>query len=208
MLRHEYVPRRVGQGANFFVIAALAVASSGCAHQGPFVWVDDLPEAEVATSTHVIRPGDRVAIRVWNQPKLSVDVRVRADGRAMLPLIGDTMMAGQAIPECAAKIAERLERLVVDPIVTVNVVQESPSSVSVLGEVQRAGNYPLDADDGVLRVIAKAGGFTDFASRDHIYVLRKEPKPKRIRFTYADLASGNGRANAFELRDRDLLLIE
>ena len=67
----------------------------------------------------------------------------------------------------------------------------------VSGEVRNPGKKLLDAGSGPLQALSEAGGFTDYARMDAIYVLRKEPgyaTPVRIRFTWAALSRNEGSA--------------
>ena len=87
-------------------------------------------------------------------------------------------------------------------------VEESqPTSVSVLGEVAHPGIYTVDPASGVLQALAAAGGFTDFASRDSIYVVRRAPT-QRIRFSYSMLLDGDKRAESFRLHKGDVVVVE
>ena len=67
---------------------------------------------------------------------------------------------------------------------TVNVDEYQPINVAVIGEVSHPGSYPLEATSGVMQALASAGGMTEYASRDRIFVLRKTPALRRIRFTF------------------------
>jgi protein involved in polysaccharide export with SLBB domain len=65
----------------------------------------------------------------------------------------------------------------------------------------------LEARDGVLAAIARAGGLTEFAKKSRIFVLRKEPEPMRVRFDYGELARGEGPAS-FRLQEGDVIVVE
>ena len=107
-------------------------------------------------------------------------------------------------------------------MVTTTVEETLPTSVSVLGEVTHAGIYTLDASAGVLQALAAAGGFTEYASRDSIYVVRRGPvgldgaespppdtaAPPRVRFTFSSLVQGSGRAASFRLHAGDVVVVE
>jgi polysaccharide export outer membrane protein len=63
-------------------------------------------------------------------------------------------------------------------------------------------------DDSILSAIANAGGFTDFADEDSIYVVRKEPHLLRIRFRLRDLAGAEAVSARFRLNDNDVIVVE
>jgi len=188
------------------LLGALAVATgAGCA-DAPYVWIDRLPE-QPAANDYVIAPGDLVNVRVLNQDTMSTRTRVRNDGKIALPLVGELDLHGKAPAEASRELAARLKEFVVSPVVTVTVEETRPTSVSVLGEVTRPGVYTLEGSAGVLQALAAAGGLTEYAGRDAIYVVRSAPSP-RVRFTFSGLAQGDKRATAFRLRAGDVVIVE
>ena len=190
-------------------ITLLALAIAGCATPSvPYMWVDELPPAAMVPQPYRIQADDDISVLVWNQTKLSVDVRVRPDGQVTLPLLGDVAVVGLTPVGAGQQIERRLEGLVVDPKVTVTIRETQPAQYSVVGEVRTSGSFPLRAGAGVLQAIASAGGLSEFADPDAIYVLRKDPELKRIRFRYSDLARAEGRGIAFQLRDGDVVVVE
>jgi protein involved in polysaccharide export with SLBB domain len=70
------------------------------------------------------------------------------------------------------------------------------------------GEYPLTGSDNVVQILARAGGLTEFAKVDRIFVIREAPKAVRIRFNYEELTQGLGRGLSFRLRDGDVLLVQ
>lgn len=188
------------------VIGALvALPLVGCGG-APFVWINELPQQQTADE-YVIAPGDMVGVRVFNQENMSTRARVRSDGKVALPFLGDVELRGKTPAAVSRELGVRFKEYVVSPIVTVSLEETQPTAVSVLGEVVHPGNYTLDASSGVLQALAAAGGFSDYASRDAIYVVRRASGP-RVRFTFASLAQGQSRAAAFRLRAGDVVIVE
>lgn len=202
--RHSSLVARAAARA---CILSLAVAA-GCATAPPYTWVDDLSAQAFEPAPYRINVGDLISVSVWNQANLSAEARVRPDGMVTLPLLGDIPVAGLTPPSCAAQVQRRLDGLVLEPKVTVSLREAKTPAVSVVGEVRQVGEYPLNGADNVVQILARAGGLTEFAQPDHIYVLRREPKPLRVRFTYNQLTQGIGRALSFRLRDGDILIVE
>ena len=186
----------------------LTVALASCASGAPYVWVDALPPAAMAPEAYRINPADTISVLVWNQAKLSGEVKVRPDGQVTLPLLGDVAVSALTPVGAAQQIEHRLEGLVVDPKVTVTVKEGQPASFSVVGEVKAPGNYPLHSGTGLLEAMAMAGGLTDFANGSRIFVIRKEANMQRIRFSYKKLAHAVGRGVLFVLRDGDIVVVE
>ena len=192
----------------WFAMAVIATAATGCSHALPYVWVDDLPPAALVPEPYRIAPNDALSILVWNQTKLSGDAKVRSDGQVTLPLLGDIAVAGLTPAGAASQIEHRLDGLVVDPKVTVSVRESVPPAVSVVGEVKTSGSYPIGGNMTVLQALAAAGGLNEFANTDKIFVIRKLPEIKRIRFTYDRLVNAEGRGVLFLLRDGDVVVVQ
>src|SRR5439155_15214853 len=100
--------------------------------------------------------------------------------------------------------------LVNHPVVTVTVDEVHPLTISVTGEVMRPGVYPLEAPANLLSALASAGGLSQFAHEDQIYVLRRQSDGAlaRIRFKYEALAHAEGQAGSFSLQRNDLIVVE
>jgi polysaccharide export outer membrane protein len=193
-------------------LALAALALGGCKTSSPYIWVDSLPaQVDPAEKEYVIQAGDQLSIRVWGQDSMSARTRVRPDGRISLPFLDDVEAAGLTPSALSKRIQARLKEFVVNPVVTVSLEDLRPVSVSVLGEVVRPGQYPLDQGAGVLHALAAAGGMTAFADKESIYVIRTRKgggEPERIRFTYVSLAGAQGRAASFRLHGGDVVVVE
>jgi polysaccharide export outer membrane protein len=193
-----------------FTSAVLGLA--GCGAADAYVWVEDVPRTEIAADRkgdYVIGSGDLVAIRVYNQEALSTRARVRPDGKIAVPLAGEIEARGLHPSDLAKEIEARLKSFVVAPAVIVSVEEFRPIQISVVGEAARPGVFPLEPGSGVLAALASAGGMTEFADRERIFVLRKRAAqaPIRIRFTYAQLSTGASGAT-FALTDGDVVVLE
>ncbi len=178
----------------------------GCSAGGSYVWVQALPP-ELDPDEYVIGSGDVISIRVYNQDALATRGRVRSDGKIALPLVGDLDVRGKHPAALGKEVETALKGYIVSPIVTVTVEEMQPTSVSVFGEVAHPGVYTLDPAAGVLQALAAAGGLTEYASNDCIYVLRRAPQ-RRIRFTLASLVQQQGRAATFRVRAGDVVVVE
>lgn len=195
-------------------LLACLLLLSACYQPGRFVWVDDYrePQSQVqGDESYLIRKGDVLSVNVWNQRDISSRIRVRDDGRISLPLLNDVEAAGQTPAALARAMEVKLKDLVANPVVTVMVDEAQPIKVAVLGEVRNPGKKLLDAGSGPLQALSEAGGFTDYARDDAIYVLRKEAgyaTPVRIRFTWAALSRSEGSAPTFRLKTGDIVVVE
>jgi polysaccharide export outer membrane protein len=183
---------------------------TGCPHDGgAFIWVDELKDNQ-ATNDYVIRPGDVIAVRVYNQDAMSARSKVRGDGKISLPFLNDVMAAGYTPTVLSAQLQTRLKDFINNPVVTISLEEFRPQSVSVLGEVARPGVYPIEPGAGTLQVLAAAGGFTNFARKD-IFVQRHHlpgDVPQRIRIDYDKLKHADGKAATFSLQGGDVVIVE
>ena len=188
---------------------ALAVAlCCGCGPSGQYVWVQDVA-AQAQPGDYLIRNGDVLLVRVVNQDSLLTRARVRSDGRIALPLLGDVDVRGKKPAALRAELEARLKEFIVAPSVTVNVDEPAPMPISVMGEVGHAGNFALEPGATIATALAAAGGLSDYASRDRIFLLRKQPPkpPLRIRFSYDSISQGEAPAG-FALREGDVIVVE
>jgi polysaccharide export outer membrane protein len=195
----------------FRALVAASCMAAACAGPGQYVWVGDLPPqftTRPSDARYVIRDGDVLSIRVFDQEAMSTKAKVRSDGRIALPALGDIDVRGKVPSELKAEIEARLKSYVNVPSVTVTVEEFQPVLVSVLGEVQKPGTFPLDPHATLAQALASAGGLTDYASRDGIYVVRAGPPALRVRFTWDGVSRGAQAPTAFVLKDGDLVVVE
>lgn len=205
-------PAATGRARSRGVFALAAFLVSACGPTGRYIRAEDLPPAPADAEYRVAR-GDVLGIRVWNQDNMSVErTRVREDGRVSMPFLQDVPAAGSTPSELSQRLQAQLKTYVVNPVVTVTVVEMQPLRVSVTGEVTRPGVYDLDRGAGVLSALAAAGSFTEFAHRDRIFVLRHGAAPAdpviRIRFEYEALTRADRRSAAFRLQLGDVVVVE
>jgi polysaccharide export outer membrane protein len=192
------------------IAASLALVISACGSTGGAIEVDQLKDssAPAAAGEYTIAVGDALNVQVFNEPTVSGRMRVRTDGRITIPFLNDVQAAGKTPVELGNEIQTGLKRFIVNPQVTVVVDESSPLTVSVLGEVAKPGPQSLQHDVGVADALAAAGGLTPFAHKDRIFVVRTQPQPVRIHFTYDALTKGIGRAPLFRLRTGDVIVVE
>ena len=195
-----------------FVAAMAVITSTGChSGGGRFVWVDDIPVSALGSTNdaaYVIATGDVLSVRVYNQEGMSTRAKVRADGKISVPLVGEIEARGKKPSELAKTLEVRLKEFIVAPAVTVTVDEAQAMQVSVIGEVAHPAILTLDPTAGVMQALAGAGGLTDFATRDRIFVYRKGTPAVRVRFTWDALTRGEGQGAAFVLKQGDVVVVE
>jgi polysaccharide export outer membrane protein len=154
-----------------------------------------------------IGPEDVLDISVWKNPELSRTVPVRPDGKVSLPLVNDIHAAGLTPSSLRDELTRRLAEYVPSPEVAVIVREVHSAKVSVVGAVRTPGRYEVRSPATVLELIALAQGFTDFASRDRIVVLRTNGEEQtRIPFNYRKIADGSEQENFF-VQPGDIIVV-
>src|SRR5438132_8793708 len=158
-----------------------------------------------APDAYRIGPEDVLQIAVWKNEAMSRAVPVRPDGKISLPLLNDVQAAGLTALELREILTKKLAEYMPSAEVSVIVADVRSFKVSVMGEVARPGRFELKSWTTVLDVLALAGGFTQFAGRSRIVILRPEGAAmKRIPFNYNRLA---GEQENFYLRNGDIVLV-
>jgi polysaccharide biosynthesis/export protein len=157
---------------------------------------------------YVIGAQDVLDISVWKEPELTRAVPVRPDGKISMPLLNDVQAAGRTPLQLAADITTGLKKFVTDPQVTVIVTTINSQRVYILGEVARAGAYPLLPNMTVLQALSSGGGFTQFAKLKNIYVLRVEDgKQVKHPFNYKDVIAGKAADQNIVLKAGDTIVV-
>jgi polysaccharide export outer membrane protein len=192
------------------VITALLGSVVGCSAPSR----DIVEEAGNTQKDFLLGPEDVLDIVVWKNDDLSQKaVVVRPDGKISMPLIGEMMAGGLTANELATQIASRLKDFKEHPTVTVSVKEVNSYYVYVLGEVGKPGKYQLKSHATVLQAVAVANGFTIYAAKNRMQVIRnvqtEDGKSREIRIParYDDLISGRGEIGNFFLKTGDVVVV-
>jgi polysaccharide export outer membrane protein len=154
---------------------------------------------------YTIGVGDVLRVVVWKEPDLTVDATVRLDGMITMPLLGDVAAAGRGPGQLAASLTGGLDQFVEKPRVTVTVVQASSARVYVVGQMMRPGEFPLSGGLTVLKALALAGGFKDFARPESIVIIREDQSV--IPFNYKRVADGKDASQNVVLAAGDTIVV-
>ena len=107
--------------------------------------------------------GDAIKIQVFQNPDLTIETRVSENGAITYPLIGTVELGGLSIAAAEKKIADALLSggFIQNPQVNIVLIQIRGNQVSVLGQVNRPGRFPLEtANTRLSDMLAIAGGAT------------------------------------------------
>jgi len=152
---------------------------------------------------------DVLKISVWKNPELTVDVPVRADGMISVPLIDDVQAEGMTPQELKEVVTLELSEFITAPDVTIIVLQMNSRFVSVIGEVVQEARVPLTRDLRVLEAIAIARGFSTFADRADVRIVRRnaDSSESEYRFDYSAYIRGRAPGTNIVLQPGDTIIV-
>lgn len=176
---------------------------------GLFVMPQQSHGQNLGKESYRIGAGDVLEIFTWREPDLSREaVLVRIDGNISFPLIGDIKAEGRTAVELKSSIEKALKDYLSNPVVTVTITEPASQRFYILGEVVNTGEYPLRKNLTVLQAFAIAGGFTEWAAKDEILLMRKENgKDVTIRVDYKDIADGKNLDQNVPIKADDTIIV-
>ncbi|MGC9324462.1 MAG: polysaccharide biosynthesis/export family protein [Desulfomonilia bacterium] len=157
-------------------------------------------------ANYIIGPTDLLEISVWGEDSISRQVIVRSDGFISLPLIGDIKASDKTPPELQKDIEKSLLAFIKDPRCAVIVLEPRSKRLYIEGQVNQPGQYTLDRDMTLIQVISMAGGFTEWADRSSIIILRTEGS-KKNRFTVNYKKIIKGTVEDIAIRPGDTIVV-
>ncbi len=167
-----------------------------------------------APALGLVPPGYRIAtndilkIDVTDHPELSVTVSVIEDGTVTLPLVGSVAVKGLSVTQVKEKLEEIYnERFLANPSIAINLVQTKVKQFFISGEVKSPGAYPLIDGVTVLKAVVTAGGFTDYAGKSRVKVLRNGAgKRQMFKVNIRKVEKGH-LDNDVELQSGDIVIV-
>lgn len=167
-------------------------------------------QVNAAEADILLGAGDVLRISVFEQPDLSLEVRVSESGTITYPLIGEVKVGGETPAAAERKIAKMLETggFLKNPHVNIIVAQLQSQQASVLGQVNRPGRYPLDSAKSLADVLALAGGVSPEGG-DLITIVRKgEGGGTREVVDLANMMRNGDLAHNITIAGGDILYVE
>jgi polysaccharide export outer membrane protein len=136
----------------------------------------------------LIGPNDLIAISIYRSPELTRTLRVGLDGTIRLPMLNEPIKAEGKLPaELEILIAEALKaaQFIVDPLVTVTVVEYQSRPISVMGAVRKPVTFQASGRVTLLEALARAEGLSADAGPEILVTSNKgaeqTPLVRRIR---------------------------
>ena len=164
------------------VLAAAPLTSS--AQQAPRV------DATAGRGDYTLGAGDVLRIQVFQSNDLTVEARISESGVISYPLLGVVKLAGLSPQQAENLISTRMKdgKFLQNPQVTLNVLQFRSQQVSVLGNVAKAGRYPLETTGMRLsEILSVAGGVAPTGADSVILMTTRGGRPQRLEIDLVDM---------------------
>lgn len=186
-----------------------------------------------SASEYVVGHGDVLNVQVYGEGDMSAatvtggrgeqaedglrngggGVQVRIDGRISLKHIGDIDAVGFTLTQLADYLKKIFTSVYGDPIVTVVLVQSNSQRYTVMGKVAKPGIFYLDYPINLVQVVARCGGFTEWA-KSQVTLVRKDPKKNAelfegntLSFDYGDFLDGEKLEKNVLIEPGDIIIV-
>jgi polysaccharide export outer membrane protein len=166
---------------------------------------------EAGTATNYrLSPNDLIYVKVFQEDDLDSTLRISEDGTIIFPLIGSVNLGGQTVEAATRTIRDRLDaRFLVNPQVTLTVLGYANRHITVLGQVQKPGDYNLRDQGSVslLQAVGMAGGFTRLANSADIIVKRNVDGEEKILRLNGKTMASDDRSQPFVILPGDTITV-
>jgi polysaccharide export outer membrane protein len=158
----------------------------------------------------VLGPGDVVKASVYGSPDLAVETRVSEGGSLTFPLLGEVQVGGLTTQQAEKKIGGLLEKGGYLKKAQVNLLITTLASqqVSVLGQVNRPGRYPVEGKRKVLDLLAIAGGVNAEGSDMVSLVRTRNGSTTRETIDIVDMVRKGELNRDYEVAGGDIIFVE
>ena len=210
----------------FILLAALAVPLAGSAQTAATESAAAPPPAStvvpvntvgattgsltVASPQYVLRPGDVVQVKVYQEEDLTAVSRIGKEGTINMPLLGSVKVISNSLAEATVIIRDLLAKeYLVNPQVSLNVTEFAKRRFTVLGQVQKPGTYDMPTDESVslLQAIATAGGYTRIGNPRRITVQRTVDKANTLLKLDAEAMANDKQQQPFVVLPDDVIIV-
>lgn len=148
-----------------------------------------------------LNPGDGVRITFLDiQDNISGDYSIQPEDKLQLPYIGIINTNGKKFPEIKSEIITKYDSLYKNPDITVLALFR----INIHGEVKNPGYYFVTEIEKLTGIIALAGGYTNAASLDEIFIIRDN---KEIQLDVESIIEGGNTATDIGLKSGDQIVV-
>ncbi len=191
--------------------AAVQVRESPQALNAPQSGASSTIGPAVRIPREILGAGDSIRITVFQNPDLTIDTRVSQSGSIVYPLIGDVEVGGLTPAEAGTRIADQLRRgkFIVNPQVSIAIVQVRSRQVHVLGQVVRPGTYVLeDSETRLTDVLTLAGGISPSGVDTVTVLMNRGGKPEKREINIPAIFRGGDPSTNIIIENGDTLYVE
>lgn len=154
-----------------------------------------------------IGPSDLLSIKVFQADELSREVRVDANGNITLPLLGTVSIAGKTQTEAEKNLADLMQQsLLQNPQVTIFIKEFTSQRITIEGEINKPGIYPINGKMTILQALAIAGGPASLADMKNVVLFRQTNNKDQAYLINLNNIQ-NGTNKDFLLRNEDKIVI-
>jgi polysaccharide biosynthesis/export protein len=182
-----------------WLLATMLMAVGLAAHAAP-------------TGDYTLGSGDYIRVSVYQNPDLTLEVRIAEGGTISYPLLGTVKLGGLTVSDAEKKLATSLKEgnYLKQPQVSILVLAVKANQVSVLGLVSKPGRYPLEVGSSKLsEVLAQAGGIVAGAGSDIVVVSGvRNGKAFRKEVDFPKVFASTGSQDDFPLENGDSIWVD
>ncbi len=169
------------------------------------------------TPDYRIAPGDVIGINIADWPNNSTQGTVASDGTVSMPLVHRVPVAGLTIDQATNLVTAKWKKYIIDPSVTVSLIQKHPQFVTFSGSVTRPGTLEYRPGLHLVEALAEIGGFvvtgtgagsstgpgslTTIADPSHVTVTHADNTKEVLNLTHLDALAGTSSDIALEPGD-------
>ncbi len=190
-------------------------------------------KASGTTDEYVIGKGDVLSVQVYGEGDMAVEspqgtrgaeagdelrggvggITVRIDGKISLKHVGDVDAVGFTVTQLADYLKIIFAAVYDDPVVTVVLGQSNSQRYTVMGKVAKPGIFYLDYPINLVQVIARCGGFTEWANSEMTLVRNNPEKNKELfsgntlKFDYDDFLEGKKLERNVLVQPGDIIIV-
>jgi polysaccharide export outer membrane protein len=168
------------------------------------------PQAAGTQPNYRLSANDLIYVKVFQEDDLNSTLRVAEDGTVIFPLIGSVKIGGQTVETATRSIRDLLDaRFLVNPQVTLTVLGYANRHITVLGQVQKPGDYNLREQGSVslLEAVGMAGGFTRLANSADIIVKRNSDGGEKILHLNGKTMASDNHSDPFVIIPGDTITV-
>lgn len=200
----------IGIGTGVAVAEGPGIENAPGESQQPPASAPAKPQAPPAQSAqpkiYLLSPGDRIEMKIFQQPEMTTSDRLGADGRVTLPLVGQVKLSGLSEEQAKALVHSLYEKdYFVHPQISLTVSERGKWKFTVSGQVVRPGTYEASNGESIdlLEAIIRAGDFNGKSKKSDVQIIRKDQPP--IHKNAEDLM--RGKEPPFEILPGDQIVV-